>query len=66
VLDADHPDAVRDNLKAAKAKHRLLKRLPKLETDKHLAVSDAGSILCAVKEYTSSVAEEEVALEDLV
>ena len=66
MLGADHPEAVRDNLKAAKAKHRLLQRLPKLETDKHLSGSDAGTILCAVMEYTNSVAEEEVAPEDLV
>jgi hypothetical protein len=34
----------------AKAKYRLLKRLPKLEADERLAGFDADTILCAVME----------------
>ncbi len=66
VLGADHPEDVRGNLKAAQAKHRLLKRLPKMEADKHLSSFDADTILWTVMEYTDRVAEEEVAPEDLL
>jgi hypothetical protein len=66
VLGAAHPETVRDNLKAARSKHRLLKRLPKLEADKRLSGSDADTILWTVTEYTDRVAEGEVAPEDLL
>jgi hypothetical protein len=41
VHGAAHPEAVRDQLEAAKAKHRLLKRLPKLEDDKRISGFDS-------------------------
>jgi hypothetical protein len=59
-------EAVRNGLKAAKAKHRLLKRLPTMEADKHLSGFDADTILWTVLEYTDRVTEEEVAPEDLL
>jgi hypothetical protein len=66
ILGAHHPEDVRANLKAAQAKHRLLKRLPKLEADKRLSGFDADTILCDVTEYADDVAEGEVAPEDLL
>jgi hypothetical protein len=66
ILGADHPEAVRGNLKAAQVKHRLLKRLPKLEADKHLSGSDADTILWDVTEYADDVAEGKVAPENLL
>ena len=66
VLGADHPEAVRDALKAARAKHRLLKRLPKMEADKRLSGFDADTILWEVMEYTDRVAKGKVAPEDLL
>jgi hypothetical protein len=66
VLGAAHPEYVRSNLKAARSDHRLLKRLPKLQDDKHLSSFDADRILWAVVEVTDRVAEDEIAPEDLL
>jgi hypothetical protein len=66
VLGAAHPEDVRDNLKAARSDHRLLKRFPKLKDDKHLSSFDADRILWTVMEVTDRVAEGEVAPEDLL
>ena len=66
VLGAAHPEDVRSNLKSARSDYRLLKRLPKLEDDKHLSSLDADTILWAVMEITDRVAEGEVAPEDLL
>jgi hypothetical protein len=66
VLGAAHPEDVRDNLKAARSDHRLLKRFPRLPDDKHLSSFDADRILWAVMEVTDRVAEGEVAPEDLL
>jgi hypothetical protein len=66
VLGADHPEDVRGNLKAARSDHRLLKRFPKLEDDKHLSSFDADTILWAVAEVTDRVAEGEIAPEELL
>jgi hypothetical protein len=66
VLGAAHPEDVRSNLKAARSDYRLLKRLPKLQDDKHLSSLDADRILWAVMEVTDRVAEGEVASEDLL
>ena len=66
VLGAAHPEDVRSNLKAARSDHRLLKRLPKLQDDKHLSSFDADRILWAVVEVTDRVAEDEIAPEDLL
>src|SRR5215210_6353901 len=41
ILGAAHPEAVRSNLKATRSKHRFLKRLPKLDEDKHVSAFDA-------------------------
>ena len=66
VLGADHPEEVRGQLEAAKAKHRLLKRLPKLEADKRISGFDAERILWEVTEYADDVAEGKIAPEDLL
>jgi hypothetical protein len=56
VLGPDHPEEVRFNLQHTRAKHRLLKRLPKLEADKRLSGFDADTILWAITEHTDAVA----------
>src|SRR5918997_2259866 len=66
VLGAAHPEDVRANLKAARSDYRLLKRLPKLQDDKHLSSLDADRILWAVMEITDRVAEGELAPEELL
>ena len=66
AIGAAHPDNVRANLKAAQAKHRLLKRLPRLQADKGLSNFEADTILWTVMEYTDRVAEGEVDPEDLL
>jgi hypothetical protein len=66
VLGADHPEAVRDNLKAARSKHRFLKRLPKLDRDKHVTAVDADSTLWTVVEYADRVAEGEIESEEVL
>lgn len=66
VLGAAHPQDVRENLKAARSDHRLLKRFPKLENGKHLSAFDADRILWAVAEVTDRVAGGEIATEDLL
>ncbi|HZC19188.1 MAG TPA: hypothetical protein VE225_05730, partial [Rubrobacteraceae bacterium] len=60
------PQAVRSNLKAARARHRLLKRFPKLPDDERLSGFDAGSILWDVTEYTDQVAERKVDPDDVL
>ena len=57
--------SARRDLEAARSRHRLLKRLPKLDADKGLSSSDAAAVLWTVMEYTDRVAEEEVDPEDL-
>ncbi len=59
VLGAAHPEAVRANLEAARAKHRLFKRLPKMPDDRRLSAFDADVILEAVTEHTDRVADGE-------
>ena len=66
ILGANHPEDVRDNLKAARSKHRFLKRLPKLDADKHVSAFDAETVLWSVTEHSSRVAEGEIAPEDLL
>jgi len=66
VLGAAHPEDVRENLKVARSDHRLLKRFPKLEDDKHLSSFDADRILWAVADVTDRVAEGEIAPEELL
>lgn len=57
---------MRGQLEAAKAKHRLLKRLPKLEDDKRISGFDADRILWEVTEYADDVAEGKIDAETLL
>ncbi len=66
VLGAHHPEDVRNSLKAARSKHRFLKRLPKLDADKHVSAFDANTTLWTVTEYAERVAEGEVDPEELL
>ena len=66
VLGADHPEGVRGNLKAARSKHRFLKRLPKLDADKHVSAFDADTTLWTVVEYAECVMEGEIELEEVM
>src|SRR3954447_23436361 len=66
VLGAEHPENVRGQLEAAKAKYRLLKRFPKLPDDKRLSSFDASSVLWDITEYTDCVAEGKMAPEVLL
>ncbi len=66
VLGADHPETVRGNLKAARSKHRFLKRLPKLDMDKRVSAFDADTTLWTVVEYADRVAEGEIASEEVI
>jgi hypothetical protein len=65
VLGAAHPENVCSHLEA-KAKHRLLKRLPKLRDDKRISSLDAERILWEVTEYAEDVAEGKIDPEDLL
>ena len=65
-LGADHPEDVRRQLEAAKAKHRLLKRLPKLQDEKRISGSEAESILWEVTEYAEDVAEGKIDSENFL
>lgn len=47
-------------------KHRFLKRLPKLDADKHVSAFDAETVLWSVAEHADRVAEGEIAPEDLL
>ncbi len=47
-------------------KHRFLKRLPKLDADKHVSAFDAETVLWSVAEHADCVAEGEIAPEDLL
>jgi hypothetical protein len=66
VLGAEHPEDVRDSLKAAQSRHRRLKRFPKLPDDKKLSRVDEDIVLWDVMEYTGCVAKGEIAEEDLL
>ncbi len=66
MLGAHHPKDVRNSLKAARFRHRFLKRLPKLDADKHVSAFDANTTLWTVTEYAERVAEGEVDLEELL
>ena len=66
VLGAAHPEDVRHDLEAARAKHRLLKRFPRLPGDRRLSAFDADLILWTVTEHTDRAAEGEEAPEDLL
>jgi hypothetical protein len=66
VLGAEHPEDVRSRLKAARSKHRFLKRLPKLDADKHVSAFDADTTLWTVTEYADRVAEGVIAPEEVV
>lgn len=66
ILGAHHPEDVRSNLKAAQSKHRFLKRLPKLDADKHVSAFDADTTLWTVTEYADPVAEGEIPPEDVL
>ena len=57
---------MRRDLESARAKQRLLKRLPKLKADKHLSGFEADTILWEVMENADPVVEGEVDPEDLV
>ena len=57
---------MRGQLEAAKAKHRLLKRFPKLEDDKRISGFDAERILWEVTEYAEDVVEGKFAPEHLL
>jgi hypothetical protein len=65
ILGAHHPEDVRANLKAARSKHRFLKRLPKLDGDKHVSAFDADTILWTVTEHADRVAEGEIDSEEV-
>jgi hypothetical protein len=66
VLGADHPETVRSSLKAARSKHRFLKRLPKLEEDKHVSAFDADTTLWTVTEHAERVAEGEIESDEVL
>ena len=66
LLGADHPVDVHGQLEAAKAKHGLLKRLPKLEYGKRVSGFDADLILWEVTKYAKDVAEGMIGSEDLL
>jgi hypothetical protein len=66
VLSSEHPKEVQAGLKNAQATHRLLKRLPTLEADKHLSGREADTILWTLMEHTDRVADGRVAPEDLL
>src|SRR5215210_2445059 len=59
ISDGIHPKDVRGLAKLAAAKHRLLKRFPKLEAEKWLDAMDADSILWSALYQTDIIAEEE-------
>jgi hypothetical protein len=65
-LGANHPEDVRGNLKAAQARHRLLKRFPKLPDDKRLSSFDADSILWDMTEHADRVPEGEITSEEVL
>jgi hypothetical protein len=66
ILGAHHPEDVRNSLKAARSKHRFLKRLPKLDAGKHVSAFDADATLWTVMEYADRVAEGEVDSEEVM
>ena len=57
---------MRGNLKAARSKHRFLKRLLKLDADKPVSASDADTTLWTVVEYADRVAEGDVESEEVM
>lgn len=66
ILGAHHPQDVRGSLKAARAKHRFLKCLPKLDADKHVSAFDADTTLWTVTEHADRVAEGEIGSEEVL
>ncbi|MGI9049256.1 MAG: hypothetical protein ACR2GU_07780 [Rubrobacteraceae bacterium] len=66
ISEGIHPEDVRGRVKYATARHRLLKRFPKLEDDKKLSASDADGILWDALQRTDAVAEGEEEEEDIL
>jgi hypothetical protein len=66
VRGPKHPEDVRRDLESARAKQRLLKRLPKLKADKRLSGFEADTILWEVMKNADPVVEGEVVPEDFV
>jgi hypothetical protein len=63
---AAHPEHVRRDLENARARDRLLKRLPKLDADKRVSSLGAAAVLWRVMENTDRVVEGGEAPEDMV
>ena len=57
VSEGIHPDDVRGNVKYTAARHRLLKRYPKLEDEKKLDTTDADNILRSAL-YSADVVDD--------
>lgn len=66
LADGIHPEDVREGVKYARSYHRLLKKLPKLQEDKHISSLDANSILWSAVEHTDRVAGEEADPEEIL
>jgi hypothetical protein len=66
ISEGIHPEDVRGLAKLAAAKHRLLKRFPKLEDEKRLDAIDADSILWNAFYRAEVVAEEEEEPEEVL
>jgi hypothetical protein len=66
VLGANHPEDVHASLKYARSRHRFLKRLPKLDADKHISAFDADATLWTVTEHADRVAEGEIESEEVL
>ena len=66
VSGAAHPEHVRRDLENARARDRLLKRLPKLDADKPVSGLGAAAVLWRVMENTDRVVEGGEAPEDMV
>ncbi len=66
LLGPAHPENVRDELKFARANHRLLKRFPKLPDGRKLSALDADFILLTVTEHTDAALEGEEDPTDLL
>jgi hypothetical protein len=66
VSGAAHPEHVRRDLENARARDRLLKRLPKLDADKRVSSLEAAAVLWAMMENTDRVVEGGEAPEDMV
>ncbi len=66
ISEGIHPEDVRGRVKYASARHRLLKRFPKLEDDKEFPATDADGILWDALQRTDVVAEGEEEEEDIL